>query len=108
MANEPENNINTFLENIPGLIAEAHRQMFSDNINVIECIQRRVESSLRFLDNRCQNGLYDRLLEENIGTLVTTNNGGPKMTFRLTFLVLSKTDEKVVVGDEDIMCLKKV
>ena len=47
MANESENNINTFLENIPSLISEAHRQMFCDNIDVIDFMQRRIESDLQ-------------------------------------------------------------
>jgi hypothetical protein len=74
MANESENNINTFLENIPSLISEARRQMFCDNINVIEFMQRRIESNLQVLSilyDRCQGGLYDRQLQENIGILVT-------------------------------------
>ena len=39
MAGESENNINIFFENIPGLILEAQRQIFSDHIDVIEVMQ---------------------------------------------------------------------
>ena len=49
MAGESENNINIFFFNIPGLILEAQRQIFSDNINVIEVMQRHIESSLQVL-----------------------------------------------------------
>ncbi len=74
MADEPANNINAFFGNIPSLISEAHRQIFCDNINVIEFMQRRIESSLQVLNilyDRCQSELYDRRLEENIGILVS-------------------------------------
>jgi flagellar biosynthesis/type III secretory pathway chaperone len=73
MANEPENNINTFLENISSLITEACRRMFCDNINVIEYMQRRIESNFQVLNilyDRCQGGLYDRQQQNNIGILV--------------------------------------
>ena len=74
MVDEPENNINAFFGNIPSLISEAHRQIFCDNINIIEFMQRRIESSLQVLNilyDRCQSELYDRRLEENIGILVS-------------------------------------
>ena len=74
MTNEPESNINTFLENIPSLISEAHRQIFCDNLNVIEFMQRRIESNLQvliILFDRCEGGLYDRQLQENIGVLIS-------------------------------------
>ena len=73
-ANQPENSINTFLENILSLISEAHRQMFCDNIHVIELMHRQLENSLRVLNilhDRSRSGyLYDRQLEENFGVLV--------------------------------------
>ena len=73
MAGECESNINIFFENIPGLILEAQRQIFSDNINIIEVMQRRIESSLQvlaILHDRCQRSSYNRGLEENIGILM--------------------------------------
>ena len=73
MVGESENNINIFFENISGLILEAQRQIFSDNINVIEVMQRCIESSLQvlaILHDRCQRSSYNRGLEENIGILL--------------------------------------
>ena len=47
--------------------------MFCDNINVIEYMQRRIESNFQVLNilyDRCQGGLYDREQQNNIGILV--------------------------------------
>ena len=49
MADEAQTNIVVFLQNIPSLISESRRQLFCENINVIEFIQRQIENSLQVL-----------------------------------------------------------
>ena len=61
MAELPADNIEVFLRNIPGQLREAQRQLFCDNINVIEFVQRRLEDSLFVV-----NILYQRSTEDHI------------------------------------------
>ena len=49
MADEAQTNVLVFLQNVPSLISEACRQLFCENINAIEFIQRRIENSLQVL-----------------------------------------------------------
>lgn len=65
-----EDNIETFLHNIPSQIAEARRQMFCNNVNVIEFIQRRLEDSLLLLNILYQRCVDDQL-KNDLNTLIT-------------------------------------
>ena len=67
-----------FLQNIPSLISEALRQLFCENINVIEFIQRQIENSLQVLSillNRSQERGCDNQLQNNIRTLFSELQG---------------------------------
>ena len=78
MADESQANLAVFLLNIPSLISEARRQLFCENINVIEFIQRQVENSLQVLSmllNRSQERGCDNQLQNNIGTLFSELQG---------------------------------
>ena len=78
MADESQTNIVVFLQNIPSLISEARRQLFCENINVIEFIQRRIENSLQVLGillNRSQERGCDNQLQNNISTLFSELQG---------------------------------
>ena len=70
----PENNIEAFLRNIPSQIAEARRQLFCNNINVIEFIQRRLEDNLfvvNILHQRALERIDDRQIQTDLGILVS-------------------------------------
>ncbi len=70
----PEINIEAFLRNIPNQIAEARRQSFCDNINVVEFIQRRLEDSLyvvNILLQRAIERIDDGQIQTDLGILVS-------------------------------------
>ena len=58
MAAEERGNVEDFLRNVPTQLEEADRNLHSDNINVLEFIQRRLEDSISVLNVlvlRCSN-----------------------------------------------------
>ena len=63
-------NIEDFLRNIPNQITEARRQLFCDNINVVEFIQRRLEDSFYVV-----NILLQRAIERIDGGQIQTDLG---------------------------------
>ena len=78
MVDEAQTNIVVFLQNIPSPISEACRQLFCENINVIEFIQRRIEYSLQVLSillNRSQEHGCGNQLQNNISTLFSELQG---------------------------------
>ena len=75
MAATPQNNIQTFLENIPNIISEARRQLYSDNISVIEFNIRRLEDSLYVINilyqhSVARNEIGDQQLQGNLAQLL--------------------------------------
>lgn len=67
---DAEDNIDTFLRNIPSQIAEARCQMFCNNVNIIEFIQRRLEDSVLLLNILYQRCVDDQL-KNDLNTLIT-------------------------------------
>ena len=67
---DAKDNIETFLRNIPSQMAEARRQMFCNNVNVIEFIQRRLEDSVLLLNILYQRCVDDQL-KNDLNTLIT-------------------------------------
>ena len=75
MAATPQDNIQTFLENIPNIISEARRQLYSDNISVIEFNIRRLEDSLYVINilyqrSVARNEIGDQQLQGNLAQLL--------------------------------------
>ena len=75
MAATPQDDIQTFLENIPNIISEARRQLYSDNISVIEFNLRRLEDSVyvvNILHQRSveRNEVGDQQLQDNLAQLL--------------------------------------
>ena len=66
------------MQSILSLISEVHRQLFCENIIVIELIQQRIENSLQVLSillNWSQEPCCDDQLQNNIGTLFSRLQG---------------------------------
>ena len=75
MVATPQDNIQTFLENIPNIISEARRQLYSDNISVIEFNIRRFEDSLYVINilyqrSVARNEIGDQQLQGNLAQLL--------------------------------------
>jgi hypothetical protein len=64
-------NIEDFLRNIPNQITEARRQLFCDNINVVEFIQRRLEDSLYVVNTRAIERIDGGQIQTDLGILVS-------------------------------------
>jgi hypothetical protein len=74
MNTRSEINIEAFLRNIPNQITEARRQLFCDNINVVEFIQRRLEDNLFVVNILLQRAIErndDRQIQNDLGILVS-------------------------------------
>ena len=82
MAATPQDDIPTFLENIPNIISEARCQLYSDNISVTEFNLRRLENSVYVMnilhqrsDERNEVGVQQ--LQDNFGVFCA----GPLLRF---------------------------
>ena len=63
-----------FLQNLPALVSQVRRQLYSDNMNTLEYFGRRLQDALNVLNifkNRCEGVSADRELVAYASDLIT-------------------------------------